>query len=692
MIRNMLKSRIWCLIAIALFGIVSLNGQSQQILDNCLFDQMYNRGGLDSINQIIITNKFDSQENNWTENLRPIKVIPVVFHVIHQGGRENISLEQIDSQIKVLNEDFGKKKGSNGDGKGVDTRVRFCRAKIDPSGNCTDGIVRVNSKLSSHKSHERAKLKDLSFWNNKNYLNFYIVGSINGNVGGYASFPGAPDDADGIVVRHNLVGTRGTSSTKGRTATHELGHWLGLYHTFNNGCGTDTCTDGDYVCDTPPVALPNRNCVIGANSCNNDLPDVPDQIENYMDYTSDNCQNSFTEGQSDRIHSTLDNIRTNIWKTSNLISTGCDSNYVAPRFCNVIADFVSLNRTICLGSKTQFHDKSLNTVISWQWRFEGGTPSTSTLQNPEILYSNPGGYEVSLTVADSNGKDSITFNNYINVVPKESGNKLPFFEGFEIETQSLNQLRIDNLDSGITWEIDSTVGRKSRFSIKIDNLINTNYGSADELVLPPVDFSSIHIDSSLYLQFDWAYAKSDPTFSDQLLVLMSTDCGLNYIPIFNRSQSALATGMTQTTPFVPDSSEWKNINIDLSPFRTENRVLLKFVNVTDGGNNLYLDNIYVGDGTMPTFPTSIKNIDISKQVIAYPNPTSTKLNINLIGNQSIHEIRITNIMGGIVYEKSFLKKKNNINLSVDKLPIGSYFIQLKTNVGHVYNKKIVISR
>ena len=98
----MLKSRIWCLIAIALFGIVSLNGQSQQILDNCLFDQMYNRGGLDSINQIIITNKFDSQENNWTENLRPIKVIPVVFHVIHQGGRENISLEQIDSQIKVF--------------------------------------------------------------------------------------------------------------------------------------------------------------------------------------------------------------------------------------------------------------------------------------------------------------------------------------------------------------------------------------------------------------------------------------------------------------------------------------------------------------------------------------------------------------------------------------------------------------
>lgn len=524
-----------------------------------------------------------------------LRTIPVVVHVIHNGGNENISQSQIESQIEVLNEDFGKYPGTNGDGAGVDTKVRFCLARIDPDGDCTNGVVRIQSHLANHQTYQRNLLTELSVWDPARYLNIYVVASINGNVGGYASFPGGPPSEDGIVIRHNLFGRLGTATGLGRTCTHEVGHWLGLYHTFQNGCGSDPCLDGDLVCDTPPVSQANFNCPSNSNSCSNDVPDLDDQVENYMDYTNDACQNMYTNGQSLRMEASLDTIRTLIWSLANLAATGCDSAYVPPTSCPVKADFVALNTQICEGIDVDFSDRSLNGPTSWNWSFPGGVPSTSNVQNPTVNYASTGTYDVELIVSDSAGADTLLLPGYITVSPPGVGDSLPYAEDFDLGIYPPTGMSINNLDGGVTWELDTMASVSGDYSIKINNLINTNYGSADELALPPLNLASAHPDSHVVMRFKWAYAKSDPLYSDELLVLLSTDCGVSFGQIFYRTQNALTTGPTQTTPFVPSPSQWREAQINLNPYRNDSFVQIKIVNVTDGGNNLYIEDIFIGE-------------------------------------------------------------------------------------------------
>jgi len=576
-----------------------------------------------------------------------IKIIPIVVHVIHDGGSENISDSQIQVQIDVLNEDYGKMPGTNGDGNGVDTRVRLCLAKISPNGNCTNGIVRIKSTLTNHQSYQRSMLTDLSFWDNTRYLNIYVVKSIGGGVGGYSSFPGGPPADDGIVVRHNRFGRTGTAaSLLGRTGTHEVGHWLGLYHTFHNGCGVDTCSDGDFICDTPPVDSPNYTCT-SINSCSNDSPDSNDQIENYMDYTPDACQDMFTNGQSVRMESTLNTIRTLIWSDSNLVSTGCDTAFISPP-CTAVADFVTLTPEVCVGNNVYFMDKSLNYPTSWQWVFPGGTPDSSNSQNPTINYDSVGTYPVTLTVSDSTSSDFKLINSYISVINPGFGDSLSYLEDLEGGISPPVGITINNLDSGVTWELDSMASTSGKYSFKINNLINTNYGSADEIVLPWFNFSSASPDSTLYMSFNWAYARSDPSFSDEMFVLISTDCGKNFTQLYYKTGAALVTGPTQTTPFIPDSSQWKSALINFLVYKTEPYVQVKIVNVTDAGNNLYIDDIYIGDGTAPF--VSVSELEYKDELISiFPNPTheATVLQYSLEQAGTV-EISIYNAHGQLI--------------------------------------------
>ncbi len=353
-----------------------------------------------------------------------IKTIPVVFHIIHDNGPENIPDSLIYEQIDILNESFRKLPGTPGDGAGVDTEIQFCLATIDPNGNPTTGITRTQSLCTVPQpgcNHGGAVIEwgQYSGDSTRRYMNIWIRKAIlNGGLGAGQSW--------GVELKYTVVGRN--SAYNGRVAVHEAGHFLNLMHTFTGGCGTSDCLTGDGVCDTPPVAFPNSGCGM-VNSCTNDVPDLPDQVENYMDYSL-NCANMFTEGQKVRMQKLLNyifndpNLNNNSFRylTSyqNLQNTGCDP---CPSSCIPVADFSVDNVLVDInGDSVYFTDRSYNIPTSWQWFFTGGNPSADTSENPAITYDSIGTYDVTLIATNAAGSDTMIKSIYITAITQTWSN------------------------------------------------------------------------------------------------------------------------------------------------------------------------------------------------------------------------------------------------------------------------------
>ncbi len=281
--------------------------------------QLIKDGNNNNLRNFIQSSNFNTQRSNGS-----IIRIPVVVHLIGNNVIAACS-SKVQEQIDILNQDFGKMVGSNGYGNGVDTKIQFCLAVNNPYGSSTNGIVSItgvfpsvwNKDAPDANNNSDATLKSQSQWPPEQYLNLYVVDAItnagNKTILGYGTFPwtlGTLPFRDGVVIGKNYFGLTTGASNLGRTATHEIGHWLGLLHTFQGGCTNTDCTqDGDYCCDTPPVSQANFNCPVGINSCTTDSPDLPDLLKNYMDYTDDACMNMFTQNQSDRMFAVLNSTR-----------------------------------------------------------------------------------------------------------------------------------------------------------------------------------------------------------------------------------------------------------------------------------------------------------------------------------------------------------------------------------------------
>lgn len=227
-------------------------------------------------------------------------LIPVVVHVVYRTGSQNISDEQVLTQIRVLNEDFGRtnQDQDNTWPQATNTEIQFCLASIDPDGNPTNGITRTQTRKRTFSfSRDDVKFNSTGgkdAWPAGEYMNIWVCDLERGLLG-YAQFPGGAASTDGIVVDYQYFGTIGTATAPfdlGRTCTHEVGHWLNLRHIWGDGpCGVD-----DFVGDTPESDAPNYACAKGHISCG-----TTDMVENYMDYSDDACMNLFTADQSTRM-------------------------------------------------------------------------------------------------------------------------------------------------------------------------------------------------------------------------------------------------------------------------------------------------------------------------------------------------------------------------------------------------------
>jgi len=236
-------------------------------------------------------------------------VIPVVVHVLYHNSLQNIGNEQVLSQLTVLNNDYRR---LNADvvntpepfrNIAADARIVFCLAKVDPNGRYTSGIIHKYTNEELFLSDDEMKFSSGGgddAWDSKKYLNIWVC-NLFGRTLGYGVLPGGDANRDGVVIQYDVFGTTGTVTSpfnKGRTTTHEIGHWLGLRHLW----GDAVCGD-DGISDTPPQQASNSNCPSFPHTSSCSDNSYGDMFMNYMDFTDDACMNMFTQGQKTEMRS-----------------------------------------------------------------------------------------------------------------------------------------------------------------------------------------------------------------------------------------------------------------------------------------------------------------------------------------------------------------------------------------------------
>lgn len=274
-----------------------------------------------------------SMHTDGRDTLRDeVIVIPVVVHVLYNNTRQNISDEQIHAQLAALNRDFRRKNADTVNtpevfrGVAADTRITFCLAKVDPNGYKTTGIVRKHTRESLFLADDQMKFSSrggADAWDASRYLNIWVC-DLFGRVLGYSTAPGANPAVDGIVIQYTVFGYENNVSApynKGRTLTHEVGHWLGLKHLWGDLEDGRCASDG--VDDTPPQTGPSSGCAAFPKMSSCSVDSYGDMFMNYMDFSDDACMNLFTHGQKQLMRSQF---ARGGYRNSLLSSTVCDGS------------------------------------------------------------------------------------------------------------------------------------------------------------------------------------------------------------------------------------------------------------------------------------------------------------------------------------------------------------------------------
>ncbi|MBI3240497.1 MAG: PKD domain-containing protein, partial [Flavobacteriia bacterium] len=398
-------------------------------------------------------------------------------------------------------------------------------------------------------------------------------------------------------------------------------------------CGSDNVND-------TPTTRGVTACNLNENFCG---PRA--NVENYMDYSY--CSKMFTGGQVTRMRNALASStggRNNLWTNSNLAATGADGSAA---LCK--ADFTTLKTEICTGETIQFSDGSYNAVSGWSWSFPGATPSTSTDQNPSVTYAAPGVYAVTLTATDGASSDDETKSGYITVLA--AGESLPYFEGFEgLSTFSgSNRWIIENTGSNNAWSVTNTAGHTGTNSAKL-----TNYGqvagNVDELISTPVDLSTVNSADGVTLSFRYGYRKRQSANDDYLKVFLTNDCGDSWDQRKTMHGASLSN-LTASSSWTPALADWQTVHMtNVTTSYWVNNFRFKFRFESDGGNNIYIDDINIYSGA----PSDAIVVGLDEELqlqnaVVFPNPAEDEVNLRFSAatGQTV-KVSVTDLVGNVV--------------------------------------------
>jgi PKD repeat protein len=679
-----MKKLLLLLSICGLFNLTLLAQEKRCITDEVFIEELAkdpqygkNLEDLEKFTQLFSGGHFERQRSSL------VYVIPCVVHVLHDYGPENISDSTVIASLALWTMDFRKQ---NPDTDQVitpfraivaDVEIEFRLANIDPNGNCTNGIEHIRTPL-TYLADNSSKLNP---WPNNKYLNIWSAHSLaNSSAAAYAHYPGGNNAVDGVMCRYNYM------DNVQNTLTHEIGHYLNLWHVWGSTNAAGVACGDDGVADTPITKGWNLFCPDSTDAaiCN---PPIIENYQNYMEYSY--CDVMFTEGQKTRMHATLNasvSGRNNLWTPANLLATGTDGSPV--NICVPVADFKAQHKAACAGTPVNFSDQSWKgAVTSWNWSFPGGTPSSSTDANPSVIYTNSGVYTVTLVVANSAGSDSITKTSIIRITAAPE-HTIPFSETFEDSTSFPGSDGwVENEDGNSTWarvaNANTTPGGSN--CIRMNNYTNTS-GAVDEWITPSMDFSNV---DAPYMNFYVANAQRNSSSNDELKIWYSLNCGQTWQGTsYNKSGSQLSTAGIVTSNFTPNQpAQWRAEYVNLNPVKFKPNVRFKFVNTSDHGNNTYIDDINFS-GTL----TSIDETDALQSGFAmYPNPTdgASTVSFNLSKTSDVI-IEIKDILGQTV--STVLKETLSIGIHEQLLPVlssGIYMVDVVVNNKHHVRKLIV---
>ncbi len=631
------------------------------------------------------------------------KIIPVVFHIFHESGLENISRENVLLALERLNKDFDRNHENLPQTPEVfkniaaDVDVRFVLATKDPQGNCTDGINRYYTPLTSlvlGNSFALPEPLEPYQWDYKRYLNVFVSKSLTGYQGndiyvvslGYGTFPGSFVNLgmNAIFLSHETLLFSQNGISSGETISHEVGHWLDLRHIWGDtGPDVLSCSDSDGISDTPNQEGPSGKCFSNFPfvTCNNG-PNG-NIFCNFMDYGDKGCRTMFTNGQNTRMQNILNTRpdRKDLSTDANLEFTGVNqwnSNFSCPTIPN--ADFATDQAYFIYckpNIEVKFQERCFNgSSDSLRWFFPGGTPSMANSPEVVVNYPDAGLYQVTLVASNEFGSDTITRSvkiQAIDGIPYVSGGN---GEDFETANSIDDVGAVFQVTGGVNFKISNAAGFNSSKSLECKRGVGEYYRL--RFITKKFEIGPQDSVFSFYL----SHRGEEFPRNKGIRVVASYNCrDVNTeqsIGLLLGDEIETTTIGSSADVYIPNNpDQWKEINFIIPPqFRGRNDVQFQFNYTADQTNNLYIDNIRVKSSIMTLVSEPGNNFDWN----IYPNPTNAEFIVEFYQHGSPAIFKVFDINGRLMHSQEINANKKQINVG-STLPPGFYVCQLVDSKG-----------